>query len=120
MTARLKRLYKEANRFTTTDRRFFNRFPERSYRIRRSCAAEIEAIGIFNKTSMALAPGRRWFTAVRQVSPGERLRVFLSGRADFDTDVDDDTARDLWRIGWSNSPEALAAFERALAEGGAR
>lgn len=79
------------------DRRFFERRPARSHCIRHTGRAEIAAAERAGCGLDPALPGFRWFTAVRQLAPGVRVRVYLQAPAMCETDVPEDMAAALYR-----------------------
>jgi hypothetical protein len=63
------------------DKNFFERHPERQYRLRLASPAEIE-INAMHGRDPTLPPGMRHFAAVKQVAPGLRIKVYLRGLED--------------------------------------
>ena len=55
---------------------------------------------------MWLPPGLRWFSVIRQVAPGERLRLLIAGPRDAETDLSDAHACVLWRYAFERLPAA--------------
>jgi hypothetical protein len=72
------------------DQAFFERWPDRSHRVRRAFAGE--AAGV------SARPGRRLFVAVRQVRIGVRLRLIFEGRPDGETDLPESAARECFEF----------------------
>lgn len=67
-----------------SDRRYFDRNPTRSHRIRLAHPAEIaQGENTFAQAAQSLPEGHTWYTAVRCVSQGMRLRLFFSGPHEF-------------------------------------
>jgi hypothetical protein len=74
-------------RIAFSDRRFFERFPHRQHRVRLASREEIDHWGEL------LPQGFELCTAVRNVAPGARLRMFLPAPLGRETDVDEVMAR---------------------------
>ena len=89
---RFEQACERANEDLDSDKHFFERRPHRRYRIRHSSAAEIEALGLVGERPMWLPPGLRWFSVIRQVVPGERLRLLIAGLRDAETNLSDEPA----------------------------
>lgn len=90
----VKRLAHDAEDAIEGDRRFFKRHPGRSYRIRQASLAEVQTIV---ECGLPEAPaGSRWFTAVRQIIRGMRMRAYFQGSSDNSTDVREEVARWLF------------------------
>ena len=81
---------------TETSARFFERFPHRQHRIRFTGQAEIQQNEIVDREPWAPPAGYRYFTAVRNVAPGVRLRLYACAPECCETDVDEITARALF------------------------
>lgn len=60
------------------DRRWFERNPNRSHRIRRAYAGEMETLGFDPTAAEKLPEGSARFAVVRQIQPGARMRRFAS------------------------------------------
>ncbi len=74
---KLQRLWPDLDRALESDRQFFARHANRSYRLRRMSRPEIETIEICNGAGSVKAPdGFTLFVAVRQIAPGLRIRGF--------------------------------------------
>lgn len=107
---RLKRLTIENEASIQADARFFERRPDRNHRIRLASAAEVETIRLL-RPGNPTTPGLRWYTAVRQVRQGVRLRVFSMGLPDLDTDEPEDVCRWVYERGRTGGDDAI---ERSL------
>ena len=77
---RLERLALQNEAAIASDKRFFERFPDRRYRVRLASASEVETTSLL--TGLVPAPGSRLFAAVFMVSPGVRQRAMLYGAAE--------------------------------------
>lgn len=77
---RLERLTLQNEAAIASDKRFFERFPDRRYRVRLASASEVETTSIL--TGIVPAPGSRLFAAVFMVSPTVRQRAMLYGAAE--------------------------------------
>ncbi len=85
---RLARSSEAVDRVIEADARYFERFPHRSHRVRFTAAAELEAnAAALGVDRIETDPGRRWFTAVRQIAPGVRTRLFVQNATDADADM---------------------------------
>ena len=89
----MKRLGKLVDRATESDRRFFERFPHRQHRVRHSHRGEIGQNEIVEGKPLTPPAGFRWFTAVRNVYSGARLRIFTLNAEAAEIDLDEATAR---------------------------
>ena len=92
----LKKLGKQVKRALQSDKLFFERRPERMHRVRLSHSAEIRQNEIAAGALLDAPPGFLWFTVVRKVTPVVRMRLFTLNFDDAETDLDEDTARDLF------------------------
>lgn len=108
---RLERLAIEVDQALVSDRRFFERHPHRSYRVRRAAKAEIASAREIGEARGDIPKGFAWFTAVRAFAPGVRARVFFGGPANNDTDVSETEAEWLYRRGVQENPTVRFANE---------
>jgi hypothetical protein len=92
----MQKLADKVDLVTQADRRFFERFPNRKHRVRLASQAEIGQNEILQGETVWLPPGYRWFTVVRNVAPGARLRLFVRYLEDAETDLDEATAREIF------------------------
>lgn len=95
---KLKRLTRQNEQSIRADAKFLERRPDRNHRVRLSSPAEVATIRLLHPGTV-ITPGFRWYTAVRQVWPGIRLRVFTIGFADPDCDVSEDVCRSVYDRG---------------------
>ncbi|MFG1293750.1 hypothetical protein [Xanthobacter versatilis] len=97
---RLERLAVKNEATIASDRRFFERRPDRQYRLRLASAAEVD----LNRALPGIwsAPGARLFVVVRKISPTVRIRALFFGPADNAADMDN-----------VSEEEAAFLFERA-------
>ncbi|WP_132250219.1 hypothetical protein [Methylobacterium segetis] len=95
---RLKRLTDANEPVIDADRRFFERFPHRTYRVRRMARTEIAQLETVHGAPMAPLPtDDAAFTVVKQLAPGVRLKIHVPGPADEDgSDVPDEGGAWLW------------------------
>ena len=91
-----KKLGKQVKRALQSDRLFFERRPERMHRVRLSHSAEIRQNEIAAGALLDAPPGFLWFTVVRKVTPVVRMRLSSLNFDDAETDLDEDTARELF------------------------
>ena len=96
------------------DRRFFVRWPHRSYYVRRSFRAEAETMRLL-MDDVPLPPGVALFTVVHQGAPGCRLRAFLVAGRGLDTDMSDAEAACLFDA--LVDAGFVARFRAAVAKG---
>ncbi len=94
---RREKIDEAVGRITEGDARFFERRPDREYRVRLAALVELEQNTALEGAEFILTrPGYRWYAVVRQIVPGVRMRVFAQGEADQDTDVPEEFARALY------------------------
>lgn len=93
----LTRLTAIVDRVIEADRRFFQRQPWRSYRLRVSARAEVQAGAVLGSLETRLPDGLAYYTAVRQIAPGIRTRKFLIGAASKDVDLSEDVCRRIYQ-----------------------
>lgn len=74
----------EAEQATVADRKFFERFPHRQYRMRRMGRAEIGQLETVCGGTVFTDPGDAPFVMVKNIAPGVRLRAFVPGPANED------------------------------------
>ncbi|WP_156467774.1 hypothetical protein [Methylobacterium sp. Leaf91] len=97
------------------DRRYFARRRDRSYRVRHMAAIEMQVSRDAGQTFEPLFPGARWFTAVRQVAPGYRIRAVYQAFANADVDLSEATSCRLYVEACGPDGRRLAeALERAI------
>jgi|APCry1669192522_1035417.scaffolds.fasta_scaffold00309_6 hypothetical protein len=90
---KLQKLADKVDRVTESDRRFFERFPHRQYRVRPAGQAEIEALDVMDGN---WSPGATPCVAVRNIAPGVRARAFIFTLGPVDTDIGEDDARAIF------------------------
>lgn len=94
---RREKIDEAVGRITESDVRFFERRPDREYRIRLAAMVELEQnTALEGADFLHTRPGYRWYAIIWQIAPGVRMRVFGQGEADQDVDVPDDFARALY------------------------
>ena len=81
------------DRVTQADALFFERFPHRKHRIRISGQAEIRQNEILDGKPWVPLAGFKFFTLVRNIAPGVRMRLYVPAPEACETDVDEATAR---------------------------
>jgi hypothetical protein len=89
----MQKLADKVDRITDSDRRFFERFPNRQHRVRPAGQAEIETL---NAAGDNWPPGASLCTVVRNIAPGIRARAFAPILGPVDTDLGEDAARALF------------------------
>jgi hypothetical protein len=75
------------------DRRFFERHPNRTHRVRLASRVEVETQALLKGVDLTPAPGSSYYVAVRQEVPGLRLRLLFATDAGNETDVSEEEAR---------------------------
>lgn len=98
------------DRATESDRKFFERFPTRNYRIRAMAPAEVAQLDIVVNGDMEpLKPGCRWFVVMRQIMPGLRFKVFRQAPAEkVGEEASEHIARSLYELHLTENPLARA------------
>ena len=112
----MKKLAERVDRVSQADRRFFERFPHRKHRVRLASQAEIGQNEILQGGTVWLPPGYRWFTVVRNVAPGARLRLFVRYLEDAETDLDEATAREIFELASTDQTRKIEAGLRTAIE----
>ena len=111
---RLKRLTFQNEPSIQADAKFFERRPDRNHRVRLASGAEVEIIRLLHPGNV-IAPGFRWYTAVRQIKRGIRFRVFTIGFADLDCDETEDVCRSVYERGrTTRAAEIEQSFGQAM------
>jgi hypothetical protein len=117
---RRQRLSAEVDQAIDSDRRFFRRRPDRSYRVPRAFPAEahLNAL-VYGLTSPSALPhGLVVFVAVRQMR-GVRLRLLLLEKAGSEPDLfSESKCREIWDLALATVREVDQAFERPLRKRG--
>ena len=112
----MQRLAVEIEHVTAADRRFFERFPHRTYRMRRAARAEIQNLEAALGAVVFTAPGDAPFALIKNLAPGVRLRAFLPGPADEDgSDAPEPGLAVLWEHHAQRHP-AVAQREAMMRE----
>ncbi|KQP53021.1 hypothetical protein ASF34_01215 [Methylobacterium sp. Leaf106] len=105
---------------TEADRRFFVRHPDRSHRVRHTSQAEMAQVTRSGSMLDAPMPGFRWFTAIRQVAEGVRVRVYVQAPELCDTDVSEAVAAQIYReVEGQGTRDLTARLVSALKKAGA-
>lgn len=112
----LQKLADRVDRVTQSDRRFFERFPNRQHRVRLASQAEIEQNTVLIGAEMVLPPWQQHFVAVKNVAPGMRMRLTVVGPTDAETDLDEETARIIYEIVNNDQARKVEAQMRMAAE----
>lgn len=120
---RVAKVQAAVDRVTDGDRRFFERRPERTYRVRLASVAEIEAASAVLDTDATPARGGRWIMLVRKLAGDVRLRVMAQAHewvaGDLDS-IENDAAERAYRYtcrpgtaAFQIEQEAIAALQAA-------
>jgi hypothetical protein len=76
---KVEALTREVDRALETDRRYFAKHTGRSYRLRPASPSEVEVLRVLSGPHVTALPGHlAWFTAVRQIAPGVRVRAWAA------------------------------------------
>lgn len=75
----MKRLGEEADRAVEGDRRYFDRWPHRTYRVRLISSAERKQLEMFQGHPIQPSPDQAVFTVMKQLAPGVRMRATIIG-----------------------------------------
>jgi hypothetical protein len=105
----MQKMGERVDRASQSDRRFFERFPNRQHRVRLASRAEIEQNQIISGRPWGLPPGYRHFVTIRNIADGVRLRNFIINVQDAETDLCEALARevfDLWATDRTREIEA--------------
>jgi hypothetical protein len=93
----LKKLAARVDKIVDADRKFFERFPHRHYRVRFAGRAEIEHDALLaGKSPRRLPPDFRHYAIIKNVASGARLRLIVIGNEGWDTDLPEQEARKLY------------------------
>lgn len=90
------RLVAEHGAVIEADRRFFERFPHRTYRVRHLSIAEVTALEGQGRSVGRPASGWRWFVAIKQVLPGCRMRIAFQSPEGAEVDLPEELAAGLY------------------------
>ena len=113
----IKKLAPHLGRIADADRLFFEQHPDRRHRIRFASEVEIAQREIVSGEVMTLLPGFRHFVIVRNVTPGRRLRLFVTNAEDAGTDVPEDLADVLFDMVAAPQVREIKAALRAVSSG---
>ncbi|MGX9429726.1 MULTISPECIES: hypothetical protein [Bradyrhizobium] len=106
----MKKLGARVEKIVDADRRFFQRFPHRHYRVRLAGRAEIEHDALLaGNGRQLLPPDLQHYAIIKNVAPGARLRIIVIGDEGWDTDLPEQEARKLY--------EAACTSQRDPAKG---
>ena len=98
------------DRSAQSDRRFFERFPLRRYRVRLASQEERQQC---EQLDGPTPPGFAYYTSVRNVRDGARLRVFRLAPAGRGVDVDEIVAKAIFEVALPNLKEVEAQLRRS-------
>ncbi|SCB48403.1 hypothetical protein GA0061098_101332 [Bradyrhizobium shewense] len=113
----LQKLAERVDRVVESDHRFFERFPDRQYRVRLASQAEIETNAIIEGDKITVAPDRQIYVAVKSVAPRTNLRLIIVGPRDADTDIPEDLAQALYERVNCDKAREIEAQVRLMASG---
>jgi hypothetical protein len=99
-----EKLTARIDKITRADARFFERFPRRQHRVRLAARAEIEQNAQLTGEDPDIPREFSYFTAVKNVAPGVRVRLQIIGLEASDTDVSEEIARAIYEA--ARAPEA--------------
>ncbi|MEH2473645.1 hypothetical protein V1281_005169 [Nitrobacteraceae bacterium AZCC 2161] len=110
----MKKLAARVNKITDADRKFFDRFPHRQYRVRLAGPAEVEYSALLaGESPQRLPPDLNHYAIVKNVAPGARLRVIVIGNEGWDTDLSEQEARERFEAARTSQ---VSEVEQALIE----
>jgi|SRR5215211_9596 hypothetical protein len=92
----IQKLTAKVDKISDTDRKFFRRWPQRQFRVRLSHKTEILWVELMAGEVLILPEGLRWYTLVRCLAPGVRVRQYISHWEGCDTDVSEEVAAGIW------------------------
>jgi hypothetical protein len=117
----LDKLAPHIEQLIETDRVWFEQNPDRQHRVRHTGEAELADMETRERKLMRAPPDCRWFTIVRNVLPGHRIRIFATHFDDAETglDVSEDFAREAFDALAHPGVQNLEAAMRAFGQGGA-
>jgi hypothetical protein len=102
-----------------TDRRFFERFPHRRYRMRLPSQTEVDQGNIVQGKTLAPPPGFRFFVVVCLVAPGIRTKLFAPVRigCEFDDiDLPESKVIEVWERASTPETKKIAETMRQIGE----
>ena len=106
------------DRATDGDRRYFERRPDRTYRVRLASVAEIEAAGAALDMDMTPVPGGRHVMLVRKLAGDVRLRILAQAHGWMAGDLDlvgEDEAGRAYRYTCRPGTAAFRTEQQAIA-----
>lgn len=75
----MKRLGEEADRAVEGDRRYFDRWPNRTYRIRLASPAERKQVELIQGRTIRPSDDKAVFIVMKQLGPGVRMKATVIG-----------------------------------------
>ena len=105
---RLASVSESVDAVTEADRRFFLRFPARSYRMRIASRSElVQMCAIGDVADFPARPCMEWATVVRQLQPGARIRLHVQVPKGADLDgASEDQCREIYEAVRGHGTEA--------------
>jgi hypothetical protein len=111
---KLDKLAVKVDVISDDDRKFFERFPQRKFRIRLAGQAELDQQELINGRLQNCSSDNLLYVLVKNIKPSARMRVFVLGPDDLDTDLQDDTLRMCWDIVASEGVQTFEATARKI------
>ena len=102
------------DRISEADRKFFERFPHRQYRLRLAGQAERETQELVHSSLRICRPGDRLFVLIQNIAPGTRLKVYWVGLDGMDTDLPESVVQRLWEETTASVSEKVQEVKEAL------
>lgn len=99
----IQKLAGKVDRITDSDRRYFERFPHRQYRVRPAGESEIASQ---NAAGDNWPPGAAVYAVIRNALPGMRFRALVQIVGPVETDVSEEAAKALFE---SVAPKEMRA-----------
>jgi hypothetical protein len=112
----MQKLADRVDHVSQADRRYFERFPHRTHRVRIASQAEIAQYKIIDGGPVFLPPRCQFFVAVRNIAPGVRLRLFVPGLEGSETDLDEATAYAIFEMATTEQTRKIEASLASLRE----
>ena len=84
---RMQKLADRLDLIEAADRKYFERFPQRRHRVRVAGRVELEEEELVRGRIRSVPAGFQFYTAVRNVRPGFRLRIVFLEPADLDPEL---------------------------------
>jgi hypothetical protein len=114
----IEKLAKLVDKATQSDRRFFERRPDREHRLRRAHRAEVLQAAALSNGEFDVDPGQglAWHVVVRNLCNGVRLRQFVPFLENADSDLaPEEVCKELFEALADRHPE-IKDVERQLRE----